>query len=39
MAGTGSRPPSTSQAMLRSVAVDLVGEVRRLDTRIVAADK
>jgi transposase len=33
------RPTTTSQAMLRTVAVDLVGEVRRLDTRIVVADK
>lgn len=33
------RPTSPSQTMVRTVAVDLVGEVRRLDTRIVAADK
>jgi transposase len=33
------RPATASQAMLRTVAVDLVAEVRRLDTRIVAADK
>jgi Transposase IS116/IS110/IS902 family len=33
------RPATASQAVLRTVAVDLVGEVRRLDTRIVAADK
>ena len=33
------RPATASQAMLRTVAVDLVAEVRRLGTRIVAADQ
>lgn len=33
------RPANPTQAMLRTVAVDLVSETRRLDTRIAAADK